>query len=137
MDSIRTEENNKYVTAEADRELGLSGVQKALGVLRDYYDGASALIQDKQPAKHEAVKHHDLRESTPASIEKLVAAAPFVEQHFQTFADAGWPTGVLRRAAFGLKGKSTTTGCLIFELGGIPKRELKKLKAEADRLGKS
>merc|ERR1712008_474223 len=32
-------------------------------------------------------------------------------------------------------GKSTTTGRLIFELGGLPERELKKLKAEAERLG--
>ena len=32
-------------------------------------------------------------------------------------------------------GKSTTTGRLIFELGGLPERELEKLKAEADRLG--
>ena len=28
-------------------------------------------------------------------------------------------------------GKSTTTGHLIFELGGIPEREMEKLKAEA------
>jgi len=34
-------------------------------------------------------------------------------------------------------GKSTTTGRLIFELGGIPERDLQKLKEEADRLGKS
>ena len=34
-------------------------------------------------------------------------------------------------------GKSTTTGRLIFELGGIPEREIEKLKAEAERLGKS
>ena len=34
-------------------------------------------------------------------------------------------------------GKSTTTGHLLFELGGIPERELEKLKAEAERLGKS
>ena len=34
-------------------------------------------------------------------------------------------------------GKSTTTGRLLFEMGGIPERELEKLKAEADRLGKS
>jgi len=33
-------------------------------------------------------------------------------------------------------GKSTTTGRLIFELGGIPEREIEKLKAEAERLGK-
>lgn len=34
-------------------------------------------------------------------------------------------------------GKSTTTGRLLFELGGIPERELEKLKEEAGRLGKS
>jgi elongation factor 1-alpha len=34
-------------------------------------------------------------------------------------------------------GKSTTTGRLIFELGGIPEREMAKLREEADRLGKS
>jgi len=34
-------------------------------------------------------------------------------------------------------GKSTTTGRLIFELGGIPEREMTKLREEADRLGKS
>lgn len=34
-------------------------------------------------------------------------------------------------------GKSTTTGRLLFELGGIPEREMDKLKAEAETLGKS
>jgi elongation factor 1-alpha len=33
-------------------------------------------------------------------------------------------------------GKSTTTGRLIFELGGLPERELQKLKDEAEKLGK-
>jgi elongation factor 1-alpha len=33
-------------------------------------------------------------------------------------------------------GKSTTTGRLIFELGGIPEREMQKLRDEADKLGK-
>jgi len=33
-------------------------------------------------------------------------------------------------------GKSTTTGRLIFELGGLPEREMIKLQEEADRLGK-
>ena len=33
-------------------------------------------------------------------------------------------------------GKSTTTGRLIYELGGIPEREMEKLRAEADALGK-
>jgi len=34
-------------------------------------------------------------------------------------------------------GKSTTTGRLIFELGGIPEREMEKLKQEAEVLGKA
>lgn len=34
-------------------------------------------------------------------------------------------------------GKSTTTGRLLFELGGIPEREMEKLKDEAAALGKS
>lgn len=34
-------------------------------------------------------------------------------------------------------GKSTTTGRLLFELGNISQREMDKLKAEAERLGKS
>jgi elongation factor 1-alpha len=34
-------------------------------------------------------------------------------------------------------GKSTTTGRLLYELGGINEREMEKLKAEADALGKS
>ena len=33
-------------------------------------------------------------------------------------------------------GKSTTIGRLIFDLGGLPERELEKLKQEAERLGK-
>lgn len=33
-------------------------------------------------------------------------------------------------------GKSTTTGRLLFELGGIPEREMEKLKQEAAALGK-
>ena len=34
-------------------------------------------------------------------------------------------------------GKSTTTGCLFLELGGIPERELDKLKQDEERLKKS
>merc|ERR1711943_157228 len=33
-------------------------------------------------------------------------------------------------------GKSTTTGRLLFELGGIPQREMDKLKEEAEKIGK-
>merc|ERR1719230_529278 len=56
MDSIRAEEKAAYDTAKAELELGIAGVQKALGVLRDYYQGA-AFVQGnfnafmQQPAK--------------------------------------------------------------------------------------
>merc|ERR1740127_361595 len=46
MDKIRQESNAAYVEAKADLELGLSGVQKALDLLRGYY-GSAALIQNQ------------------------------------------------------------------------------------------
>jgi len=51
MDKVRAEQNAAYVSAKADLELGLSGVGKALQVLRKYYQGAAALLQDDQPSK--------------------------------------------------------------------------------------
>merc|ERR1719243_203236 len=48
MDKIRAEQNAAYKDAKADLELGLSGVGKALDVLREYYGGA-ALLQAGQP----------------------------------------------------------------------------------------
>jgi hypothetical protein len=61
MDKLRGEEHANYMEAKQDLELGLSGVRKALGVLRDYYGSSSALLQDgsdfsmSQPAM--PVKH--------------------------------------------------------------------------------
>jgi hypothetical protein len=64
MDSIRAEEKAAFDTAKADLELGISGVQKALGVLKDYYGGASFvqgstnfdafMQQPAAPKKHSA-----------------------------------------------------------------------------------
>jgi len=51
MDSIRAEENADYTVAKDDLTKALHGVEKALGVLRDYYGGAAALLQQEQPAK--------------------------------------------------------------------------------------
>lgn len=48
MDAIRAEEHENYMQAKSDLELGLSGVGKALGVLRDYYGGAAAMLQNDQ-----------------------------------------------------------------------------------------
>merc|ERR550514_1325924 len=54
MDKIRREENADYTKAKADLTLGLSGVRKALEVLRDYYGSSSALLQQPaMPKKHE------------------------------------------------------------------------------------
>merc|ERR1719386_555183 len=46
MDSIRAEEKAAFDKAKAELELGISGVQKALGVLKDYYQGSAALLQN-------------------------------------------------------------------------------------------
>jgi len=46
MDKIRGEENANFKTAQAELTQGLGGVRKALSVLREYYGGAAALIQD-------------------------------------------------------------------------------------------
>jgi len=43
MDKIRSDTHADYVQAKADLELGLTGVRKALSVLREYYGGAAFL----------------------------------------------------------------------------------------------
>merc|ERR1719329_1257849 len=76
MNQIRAEENSDYVTAKEDLELGLSGVQKALGVLRDYYGGAAAFVQDEQPAKPE--KH----EKSTGAGQSIIGMLEVVESDF-------------------------------------------------------
>merc|ERR1719316_1424514 len=49
MDKIRAEEHANYKVAKEELEEGLAGVQKALSVLRDYYGGSAAFMQ--QPAR--------------------------------------------------------------------------------------
>merc|ERR1719454_1752841 len=58
MDAIRAEEKAAYDQAKAELEQGIAGVQKALGVLRDYYGGAAFMQKQggfdafmQQPAK--------------------------------------------------------------------------------------
>merc|ERR1711953_594832 len=52
MDQMRQKNHAEFVQAKKDLELGLSGVRKALGVLREYYGGGASLLQDTmdQPA---------------------------------------------------------------------------------------
>jgi hypothetical protein len=45
MDKIRQETSAEFREAKTDLEAGLTGVRKALGVLREYYGGASAFLQ--------------------------------------------------------------------------------------------
>ena len=68
MDSARREKHKEYVQAKADLELGLSGVRKALGLLRDYYGRAAAMLQ--QPA---APEYHEKAEGTgsPSSYSRV------------------------------------------------------------------
>merc|ERR1719367_1490890 len=47
MDKIRQDSHAAYKIAKSDLELGLSGVRKALDILRDYYGAGSAdVLQD-------------------------------------------------------------------------------------------
>jgi len=89
MDKIRQETHADYETAKADLELGLSGVRKALGVLRDYYGGggaAAAMLQDgasisalmQQPAMPEL---HSKAQGAGTSI---VGILEVVESDFAT-----------------------------------------------------
>jgi len=55
LDAIRSEEHADYTKAKTELEAGINGVQAALGVLRDYYGGASFVQNDmtsmmQQPA---------------------------------------------------------------------------------------
>jgi len=64
MDAIRAEEKAAFDQAKSELELGISGVQKALGVLKDYYQGAAFvqngakfdafMQQPAMPEKHSA-----------------------------------------------------------------------------------
>jgi uncharacterized phage infection (PIP) family protein YhgE len=73
MDAIRSEEQAAFNKAKSELEAGIAGVQKALGVLRDYYEGGAALLQKpkdfdafmQQPA---APKKHSASSGAGGSI---------------------------------------------------------------------
>merc|ERR1719352_1408606 len=63
MDSVRSETHANFAIAKSELEQGLTGVRKALSVLRDYYGGAAAFVQ--QPA---APEHHGKASGAGGSI---------------------------------------------------------------------
>jgi len=67
MDSIRRETHANFETAQSELSQGLTGVRKALGVLRDYYGGAAAFVQ--QPA---APQQHAKSGGAGASIMNIL-----------------------------------------------------------------
>jgi len=85
MDLARKEGHDAFVKAQADLSTGLAGVRKALGVLRQYYGGADALVQTgasvlraraKQPASPE------LHEKSAGAGSKVVGILEVVESDF-------------------------------------------------------
>ena len=58
---IRAEEKAAFDTAKAELSAGIAGVQKALGVLRDYYQGGAAFMQNsaqfEAPNTATTIKH--------------------------------------------------------------------------------
>lgn len=49
LDQIRQETHSEYMQAKKDLEQGLTGVRKALGLLREYYGGAAAALLQNGP----------------------------------------------------------------------------------------
>jgi len=88
MDKIRQESHADFVQAKADLEQGLTGVRKALGVLRDYYasKASAAMIQDgtqfaalmQQPAKPE------LHGKASGAGQSIIGILEVVESDFAT-----------------------------------------------------
>merc|ERR1719191_50534 len=78
MDKIREETHAAYVTAKADLEQGIEGVQGALEVLRNYYQSEDAFLQEspgsfmQQPA---APEKHEKSSGAGGSIINILEVA--------------------------------------------------------------
>jgi len=83
MNKIRSESHADYVQAKADLELGLEGVRKALSVLRDYYGGAAAFVQ--QPAEvAPQPERPELHEKATGAGSSIIGILEVVESDFAT-----------------------------------------------------
>merc|ERR1719156_40938 len=54
MDNMRQESHKDFANAKAELTKAIAGIQRALSILREYYSGSSALVQ--QPAAPELHK---------------------------------------------------------------------------------
>jgi len=55
MNAARQDENAAFLEAKTDLSLGVSGVQQAIQILRDYYGSAEAFVQQPEaPSTHES-----------------------------------------------------------------------------------
>lgn len=93
MDRIRKEENAAYLEAKADLEQGITGVQGALEVLREYYGGAALLQQPAPPTTHKAEGSAggsiiNILEVCESDFSKNLAAVEMEESEAQTTYDA-------------------------------------------------
>merc|ERR1719198_22257 len=68
MDTTRADEHKAYTTAKSDLEQGISGVQHALEILRDYYGGASLIQGSKLEPAPELAPMHSKAEGAGQSI---------------------------------------------------------------------
>lgn len=75
-DKYRQDKHSEYVQAKADLELGLSGVRKALDVLRDYYGAGSALLQQPEPPMP------DLHGASTGAGNSIIGILEVVESEF-------------------------------------------------------
>jgi len=89
MDKIRKESNAAYVEDKADLELGLSGIRKALSVLRDYYGSKideASMLQDgeKISALMQQPAVPELHAKSSGAGTSIVGLLEVVESDFAT-----------------------------------------------------
>jgi chromosome segregation ATPase len=86
MDDVRSKSHAAYLVAKSDLTLGLSGVRKALGVLRDYYgskeDGA-AMLQDFGAFMQQPKPPQKFEKATGAG-QSIISILEIVESDFAT-----------------------------------------------------
>jgi hypothetical protein len=83
MDAMRTESHQQYLQAKGDLELGLRGVRKAIGLLKEYYGGSGAasasLLELSASTKQPASPTHD---KAQGAGEGIIASLEVVDADF-------------------------------------------------------